>query len=216
MLGSGYDEIPTAFQFAARVATIVTGVNIAVSLASGVFGGIVVGVQRQDLSNVIEVLNTLFRMIAIIAVHHGKGLIALAIVQLSFAILTGVAYVVMAVRLYPHFRIDFSECDKEHLKLICSFSVYSFLLQAFFISDFLYRFSCHQCFSSGQRSDVLCDCGQSDKLFPRSAHGISTAVTPMASALEAKLHAEELNRVLLKGTRYATMVFLPIWYQLPD
>jgi O-antigen/teichoic acid export membrane protein len=40
--------------------------------------------------------------------------------------------------------------------------------------------------------------------------GISTTMTPLASALEAREHADDLQRVLLKGTRLATLIILPI------
>ena len=206
-----YFKIPTDFQFAARVAIVLTGVNIAVLLTSGVFGGIVTGLQRQDLSNAIEISNILLRMIAIIAVlSHGKGLISLAIVQLSFAILTGIAYVVMAVRLYPQFRIDFSECDKEHLKLIFSFSAYSLLLQ---LSSFLIYYTDSVVISVFLPVSAVTFFAIAGNLTSYSRgllSGISTAVTPMASALEGRLRPEELMRVVLKGTRYASMIFLPI------
>ena len=206
-----YLKIPTAFQFATRVVIVLTGVNVAVSLTSGVFGGIIAALQRQELSNTIEVLNTLLRMIATIAVlYHGKGLISLAIIQLSFAILTGVAYFVVAVRLYPQFRIDFSECDKEHLKLICSFSVYLFVLQ---LSSFLIFYTDSVVigvFLPVSAVTFFAIAGNLTSYSRGLLSGISTAVTPMASVLEANGHAEELNRFLLKGTRYATMVFLPI------
>jgi O-antigen/teichoic acid export membrane protein len=206
-----YVKIPMAFQFAARVVIVLTAVNIAVSLASGVFGGIIVALQRQDLSNAIEVSNTLFRMIAIIAVlYHGRGLISLAIVQLSFAILTGVAYVVTAVRLYPQFRIDFSECDKEHLKLISSFSVYLLCLRLSSILIFYTDSVVISVFLPVSAVTFFVIAGNLTNYSRGLLSGISTAVTPTASVLEAKRQAEELNRVLLKGTRYATMVFLPI------
>jgi O-antigen/teichoic acid export membrane protein len=211
VLALKYFNIPVEFQFAARVAIVLTGVNIAVSLGSGVFGGIVVGLQRLDLLNAIEILNTLFRMIAIVAVlSHGKGLIALATVQLFFAILTGVAFVVMAVRLYPQFRINFSECDKEHLKLILSFSTYAFLLQ---VSSFLIYYTDSIVISFFLPVSAVTFFAIAGNLIGYSRgllSGISTAVTPMASALEDRLRAEEHDRVVLKGTRYATMVFLPI------
>ena len=206
-----YVKIPTAFQSAARVVIVLTAVNIAVSMASGVFGGIVVALQRQDLSNIIEIVSTLFRTIAIVAVlDHGKGLISLAIVQLSFAILTGVAYAALAVHLYPQFRIDFSECDKEQLKLISSFSVYLFLIRLSSILIFYTDSVVISVFLPVSAVTFFVIAGNLTNYSRGLLSGISTAVTPMASVLEAKRHTEELNRVLLKGTRYGTMIFLPI------
>jgi O-antigen/teichoic acid export membrane protein len=206
-----YVKIPPAFQFAARVVIVLTGVSIAVSLVSGVFGGIVAALQRQELANAIEILSALCRTIAIISVlHHGNGLISLAIIQLCFGVLTGLAYVVVATRLYPEFRIDFSECDKEHLKLIMSFSVYAFLIQ---VSTFLIIYTDSVVigiFLPVSAVTFFAIAGNLTNYSRSLLGGITTAAAPMASALEAKGHTEELKRVLLKGTRYATMVFLPI------
>jgi O-antigen/teichoic acid export membrane protein len=206
-----YVKIPTAFQFAARVVIVLTGVSIAVSLVSGVFGGIVAALQRQELSNAIEILGALCRTIAIISVlYHGKGLISIAIIQLSAGVFTGIAYIVVAVRLYPEFRIDFGECDKEHLKLIISFSVYAFLIQISTSLIFYTDSVVIAIFLPVSAVTFFAIAGNLTSYSRSLLSGITTAVTPMASALEAKGHTGDLNRVLLKGTRYATMVFLPI------
>ena len=124
-------RIPESYQLTAKVVVILTGINIAVSLISGVFGGVVVALQRFDLSNGLEIIGSALRTIGIVFVlSHGRGLISLALVQLSFGILIGLAYLVLALRLYPRLKIHISGCDKQNLKLIFSFSFYSFLLQA--------------------------------------------------------------------------------------
>ncbi|MGA8272533.1 MAG: flippase [Candidatus Sulfotelmatobacter sp.] len=206
-----YVKMPADFQFAARVVIFLTAINIAISMATGVFGGVVVALQRQDLTNGIEISNTLLRAIAIVAVlHHGWGLISLAVVQLSFAICAGTAYVVTAIRLYPEFRIDFSECDKEHFKLICSFSMYLVCLRLASILIFYTDSVVISVFLPVSAVTFFVIAGNLTNYSRGMLSGISTAVTPAASALEARGQVEELNRVLLKGTRYATMIFLPI------
>ena len=44
-------HIPQNYQFAARMVLILAGLNIAVSLISGVFGGVLTALHRFDLSN---------------------------------------------------------------------------------------------------------------------------------------------------------------------
>ncbi len=60
---------------------------------------------------------------------QGKVFISQAVIQLTFAIIGGAVTALLAFRLYPRFRVHFSQCDKENLKMIFSFSFYSFLLQ---------------------------------------------------------------------------------------
>src|SRR5439155_6631706 len=75
-------QIPPTYRAAARIILVIAGVNIAVSLTSGVFGGILVALQRFDLTNLIEVVSGIIRTAAIIAVLlSGHGLVTLAVVQ---------------------------------------------------------------------------------------------------------------------------------------
>ncbi len=48
-------DIPPQYYFAARLVLVVIGLNITVSLVSGVYGGIPVGLQQLNLTNSIEV-----------------------------------------------------------------------------------------------------------------------------------------------------------------
>jgi O-antigen/teichoic acid export membrane protein len=211
MLALKYIRIPLPLRFATSVVIVITGINIAVSLVSGVFGGIVTALQRLEANNVIEIVTTLCRTSVIILIlNHGKGLISLAIVQLVFAVLTGAANVVLALRVYPQFRINFSECDKEHFKLIMSFGFYSFIIQ---ISAFLIFYTDSVVigiFLPVSAVTFFAIAGNLTNYSRGLLSGITVAATPMASAMEARGHRQEMNRVLLKGARYATMVFLPI------
>src|SRR5579864_3509902 len=44
----GHMQVPPQYLTAARIVLLITGLNIAVSLVNGVFGGILVGLQRFD------------------------------------------------------------------------------------------------------------------------------------------------------------------------
>jgi O-antigen/teichoic acid export membrane protein len=99
----------------------------------GVFGGVLAALHRFDLSNLIEIANSLLSAIVIVLVlSAGKGIISLAIVSLAFAIAVGIAYTMIAFQLYPELKIRLQYCDRAHVKLIFSFSLYGFLLQTSF------------------------------------------------------------------------------------
>jgi len=146
----------------------------------------------------------------VLVLTYGQGLIALAIVQLAFGILTGLGYVALAFRLYPDLRIQLGSCDKESLKLIFSFSVYSFLLHA---SIYLIFFTDSLVISSFLPVSAVTFFAIAGNLlvYARSLlAGISTISSPLASALEAQGDPQSLKQMLLKGSRLASMVFLPI------
>jgi O-antigen/teichoic acid export membrane protein len=204
-------RIPESFQFAAKVVLILSGINIAVSLASGVFGGVVVALQRFDLNNAVEITGTALRTIAILLLlSRGKGLISLAVIQLTFAIIGGAVTALLAFRLYPRLRVHFSQCDKENLKMIFSFSFYSFLLQ---ISGYLIFYTDSVVIGAFLPISAITFFAIAGNLMNYSRgllSGISTTAAPVAAVLEAKGEQAELRRVLLKGTRYASMLFFPI------
>ena len=204
-------KISDSYLFAAKVVLVLTGVNIAISLISGVFGGVVVALQRFDLSNGVEIVSTIFRSLGIVLVLSlGRGLISLAIVQLSFGIVTALTYAALAYRLYPGLRIRFAYCDKNNLRLIFSFSFYSFLLQ---VSTSLIFYSDSVVISAFLPVSAVTYFVIAGNLMTYSRgllSGISTVSAPLASSLEATGRIHELRSVLLKGSRFATMVFLPI------
>src|SRR3990172_8896341 len=126
----GVLNIPASYQPTAKIVVILTGINVAVSLVSGVFGGVVTALQRSDLSNGLQIIGTVFRSVAIVLVlSQGRGLVSLAVVHLVFGVLTGLAYWVLALRLYPGLKINFGRCDMESVKLIFWISAYSLPLQ---------------------------------------------------------------------------------------
>ncbi len=204
-------HIPEAYETTARLVLFLLGFNVAVSLISGVFGGVLVGLQRFDLSNAIEMVSTAFRTAAIVLVlSRGKGLVALALVHLAFAVATGLAYAWIVFRLYPALEIRVAKFDRQHFALIFSFSAYAFLLQ---VSQNLSLYSNSVVIGAFLPVSAVTFFAIAGNLMNYARGligGISTTMTPLASSLEAGEHADDLQRILLKGTRYATLIILPI------
>src|SRR5262249_31058055 len=108
---------------------VIAGANVAISLISGVFGGILVGLQRFELHNAIAISGVLLRALAIVvALGAGKGLITLALIQLGSSIGELLIGILIARRLYPEVRFAVSYMRRSHVSLIFSFGVYAFLL----------------------------------------------------------------------------------------
>jgi O-antigen/teichoic acid export membrane protein len=204
-------KIPESYRYVAKAVIIVAGVNIAVSLIGGVFGGVVAALQRFDLINGLEIAGTGLRAVAIVFVlSYGRGLISLAVVQLLFGILTSLAYFAFAFRLYPRLKIHFSRCDMENLKLIFSFSTYAFILQA---SLYLILYTDSIVIGAFLPISAVTFFVIAGNLIAYSRgllSGISMASSPIASSLEAQGSLDEIRRVLIKAARFGSMVFLPI------
>ena len=204
-------RLPPMYHMAARVILVIAGVNIAISLTAGVFGGILVALQRFDVTNLVEVVSGILRAAAIIVVLlRGHGLIALAVVQLLFAVVNCVIYVRISVREYPQLRVNFRNSDLQHLRMIFSFSVYAFLIT---ISMKLVFYTDSIVIGAFLPVSLITFFAIAGNLLNYSRDlisGISAIAAPKASALDAGGDREGVRRVLLTSAQFATIVILPI------
>lgn len=207
----GHLHVPTVYLTSARIVLFLTGLNIATSLVNGVYGGIIVGLQRFDLSNAIEVTINLVRACSIVAaLHFGYGIVALALVQLGFTLARWAANVALARYLYPELRIRVQLMERSSIKLILSFSVFSFLL--------------HVSGSLIYASDSIVIGAYLPVAFVTSyviggnlveyartlVQGISQTLTPLASSLETRNDPRQVQHLVLQSARWASMVILPV------
>jgi O-antigen/teichoic acid export membrane protein len=207
----GHLKIPPEYLTSARIVLVLTGVNIATSLVNGVFGGILVGLQRFDLTNSIEVAINILRACAILLVLHvGYGIITLAVVQLAFTLGRWAANIALVKHLYPELRIHFTEADRAGVKLIFSFSAFSFLLH---VSGSLIYASDNVVIAAylPVTAVTFYVIGGNLAEYTRSlVSGISQTMTPLASSTEAKKDQKQLHRVVLFSSQAGTLVVLPV------
>ena len=203
-------QVPAELQVVARVVVIVAGINVAVALLGGVFGGIVIGLQRFDLSNAIEIAVQGVRGLAIFLVlRAGGGLVALAVTQLCCSLLRTGADAALSRHLYPQLRGWRGGWDGPAARLILSFGFSSSIIQAMarliFYSDALVigAFLPVAMVTYFAIAASLVDYGRA------LVAGISQTMTPLASGLEGGGTAE-VRDVLLDGARFATHIVLPV------
>jgi O-antigen/teichoic acid export membrane protein len=204
-------DIPPQYHFAARLVLVVIGLNIAASLVNGVYGGILVGLQRFDLTNSIEVgINILRAGATVLALHLGRGIITLACLQLGFTAARWVVNIILVWHQYPELRIHPSLADRSGVKLIFSFSVFSFLLHVsgslIYATDNVVIGACLPVAAV----TFYAIAGNLAEYTRTLVSGISQTMTPLASSTEAIHDPQQLQRVVLIGARAGSMVVLPI------
>jgi O-antigen/teichoic acid export membrane protein len=203
-------HLPPQFVDIARVAALIGGVSAAVSLISGVFGGILIGLQRFDYDNALEIAVGAVRVVAIVVVlKEGQGLVVLAAVQLGANVLRGMANYWAVRHLYPELRARV-RWDAPYLRMILTFGVSVSLLE-FVSSVHLYSsalvigallpvgaitfYAIGGTLMEGARSVV---------------NGIAWVVTPMASASEGRGDQPGVRAAILGAARFASLAVLPI------
>ena len=204
-------QIDPVYITRARTVLILAGINVGLSLINGVFGGVITSLQRFDLVNRVEILNLTLRSLAIfLALRSGGGVVALGVIQLISSLGVGLVLARTAFRLYPELELQLGKPDWQRLSLIFSFSIYAFIvhisLQLIWYTDSVVIgafLSVGMVAFFAIASNLL---GYARTLLSSIAH----TLTPMASSLEAVGKEDELRRLTMTASCYATVVMLPI------
>lgn len=93
-------NIDPQYHTEARWAAFFVGLTIAQTFLFNVFTGVLQGLHRFDIVNVVGIGLTVIRVaLIVVLLNHGYGLIALSAIQFSIAIASGVVITVAALRL---------------------------------------------------------------------------------------------------------------------
>ncbi len=205
-------KIPLPYLKAAQLVVVLAGLNVAISLISGVFGGVVVGLQRFDLLSSIAVGGIGLRAIAIfIALEDGKGLVTLALIQLGGTACELSLGFLLARKLYPELRIGIGNVRRDYVALIFSFGFYAFLLH---LSNYFIFFTdalVIGAFLPVSMVTFFAIGGNLTNYGRDLVGGFSRTMTPLASKLEVEAGREGLQHAILKQARYCAMAMWPIF-----
>ena len=205
-------KIPPSYHRTAQLVIVIAGANVAVSLISGVFGGVLVGLQRFELHNWIAMGATALRAVSIVlAMRSGMGLISLALIQLGSTIVELVLGFVASRKLYPEVRLATDQFRRTHVSLIFSFGVYAFLL---LVSNYLIYYTdalVIGAFLPVSMVTFFAIAGNLTLYARELVAGFSRIMTPMASKLEVESERDALSETALKAARYCSMAVLPIF-----
>ncbi len=167
-------------------------------LASAIMAGFVI--EHLDIP----------RQSTVFALHLGYGIIALACLQLGFTVARWVANIILVRYLYPELRIHLALADRAGVKLIFSFSVFSFLLH---VSSSLIYATDNVVIGAylPVAAVTFYAIGGNLAEYTRTlVSGISQTMTPLASSTEATRDQQQVQKVVLFGARAGSMVVLPI------
>ena len=204
-------HIPENLKGDFRILLIVTGAAIASTLIGGVFGSVVAGLQRFELVNAIEIVTGLVRASVIVfCLRQGKGLLALAAIQLVNSLVMAFMYFLTSSVLYPQLKIRYALFDWTNARLIFSFGSYLFLLN---VSMHLILNADSIVIGAFLPVAMVAFFAIASNLITYSRqliNGISFTISPLTSSLDAKGNFEKIRLIALSGPRYMTMLILPV------
>src|SRR6266498_1314245 len=204
-------HIPAELHTATRVAILLSGTNLALSLTFGVFSGVLNALHRFDLISLAAIGQSVLNAVGlVILLGSGHGIVAIALWQLSVGLLTGVFLYKMARRVYPQLALFFRVPGRDLMRRMGSYSLFLFLNavagQVIYYSDNVVIGA-----ALPISAVTLYALGFAPTQYLGSILS-SLAVTflPAASNLAAQGEYEQLRRLLIQGTRAVMAIALPI------
>lgn len=210
LVGRVFNVPPELVQIA-RVVVVLGGINVAASLVGGVFGGVLIGLERFDYNNGIEIAVAAVRSIGVVvALKTGQGLIGLAVVQFIATALRIVASAWVTRSLYPELRLMSWAWDRESARLLLTFGMSASLLHVssaiMFYSDSLVIGA----FLPVAMVTYFAIAGNLIDYARAVMSGISQTLSPRVSALQASGHGSALQSATMMSARLSSIVIMPI------
>jgi len=180
-------------------------------MTCGVFSSTLSALHRYDLRSSVALVQLAIRVVGVVTVlRTGHGIVAIALCELSAAVVGNGLLAIVARHSYPQLVIRLSKPAREVLRSIWSYSAYAFLVsvavQLVYQTDNLVvgAFVSASAVTFYSIGNSLC------RYTDQFVAAMTTTFTPAASTYEASGDTSSLRSLYFNGTR-ATMVFsLPI------
>src|SRR5438093_1169905 len=204
-------RIPPEMQMATRWTVGVAGTSFAVTLAFGVFGGVLAALQRFDLLSGVGIVQTLLRAGgAIWLLKTGHGIVSLAVWELVVAVLANMALTMLALRVYRELQLLIRPPDSVTLRKLWGFGSYLLLVnvcgQVVYYTDNLVVGG----FVSAAAVTFFTIAGGLLEYARQVVAALGGILFSLASSLEAQGQEPQLRRLLILGTRATLLVGMPI------
>ena len=208
-------QIPPELHTPARLAILAIAFRMAISLSSGVFGGVIAALNRFDLLATIEMLQTGLQAAGFVwLLETGHGILAMALCSLFVAVTASFVQILIALRLYPQLKIFFRRPGRETLQKLWRYSIYVFLVN---IATQLVYYTDNVVVGAFLTTAAVTYYAIGGSLINYGRGIVSSMTTtfaPLASTFEAEGSADQMRRLLIHGTRAALVVALPIYVAL--
>jgi O-antigen/teichoic acid export membrane protein len=204
-------RIPLEMQAATRWAIGITATSFAITLTMGVFGGVLVALQRFDLVSGVTVVQTVLRASGIFwLLKSGHGIVALAAWELTVVIIANAGLTALAFRTYRELKLIFQRPDSAIIRQLWGYSFYALLFnvcsQVVYYSD---NIVVGVFLSAGAVTFFTLAAGLLEYA-KQVVSAIGTVIFPLASSLDAQDRRGELRVLLIQGTRAMLLISLPI------
>ncbi len=192
-----------------RIVVLLTGMNVTQALVFNVFSGIIMGMQRTDLTTKAGVLFVFIRLFLIVYfLNRGYGIIALGAIQLGVNLgLNWVSYIIS--RKLLSFNILSARPDRHVYRSIINYGSIV-LLNNVCEKIILYTDTILiGIFLAPASVTFFAIAGNLVQYVKRMVSSLARVINPLTSELETRNETERIRTVLLLGSKFSLLVALP-------
>jgi len=208
-------RIPSDMWQAAQWAIFITGLNLSLNLIVGVFGGVLTALQRFDLASGLVIAQTLISAAGTVWVlDSGYGIVSLAVMHLTVSLVIGTVTIILCFRVYPELHLSFGLANRGILPELWRYSFYLFVIAA--TSQIIYYTDnlVVGAFLSAGAVTLYAIAGRFIEYLGQLVASLAQTFMPAASNLAERNQRDQLQRLLIQGTRAALFVSLPVGWVL--
>lgn len=195
----------SAYAQEGATAMSILGIYLGIRLIMVPLTGSLVAFQRLDIANAINVIEEIFRTIAmIVLLFNGYGLVEMAEAVLIINIAKHVVAVVILKRLHSEVKIRPAQFDKDTFKSLFDYSKTAFGISAAWILIFNSDSLLLGIVSSTAAAGVFNPAVQVMYNLRMIVNAIGIPLTPAVSHLDAVADTETIARMYLRGLKYTS------------
>jgi len=184
---------------------------VAMNFPFSVFGGVVVGFQRQHVNGAVGIAaSILVAAVNVAALTMGAGLVGLVAATTAVRVLAYFAYAANAYRTFPALTLRWALFRRSRLKEATGFSVYSSII------DWAYKLNYQAdqlVIGAFMGAAPVAVWAVADRIIvgTQSLTGqLNGVLFPLVVESDASKRADRLQKILLEGTRLSLATVLPL------
>jgi O-antigen/teichoic acid export membrane protein len=204
-------KVDPQYAVAGRTALLITGLNISCILPLSVFSAVLIGLERYDVLSGVTVTAELTRAALVVwSLHHGYGIVALALITLTLTLVQYTAMALAAKTLHRPLKINVRFIHWAACRDLLGFSVFRFI---WIVGNHFIFYSSSVVIGIFLGAAAITPFAIASSLnnYGRNIVSLLTdTLYPVAARLDAHNDSAGLQQLLVWGTRMALLVALPL------
>lgn len=203
-----FRTMPATLYRDVRVSLVFVGMSLSLGLAASIFPAIFLGLQRYQVPTMINVVSrAMYAAVLCVAVYRHSSLVGMGAAVAGVNLLTGAIQIGAWKRMAGHVEVRMFPVDRVQLRQMLRYCVVLMVwsmcmlvitgLDVTIVGHYAFREVAYYSIAASPTNFMLTLIG-----------AVLGPLLPAASALSTQRSPEEMGRILLRSTRYATMLLL--------